>query len=194
MKYTINLSKDIITEESLNTMIKEIDSSYESCSKAIEDYNLISNVKAMAIFGYKATEGLGESIKNGAKAIWEKIKEFFKRISILNNKLITDFIVKIRLHNYDDEVANKNNTFDFIKHNLTLSSKNIYEASNKILKKLNTDSIKSDNSKIKMYQDLEKNTYMLNKVIRQCAKLLVVFANYQKQCVDVYKNSSNYDS
>ena len=65
----INLRKDIITEESLSTMIKEIDSSYESCYKAIEAYNLVSNVKAMENFGYKATEGLGESIKNGAKAI-----------------------------------------------------------------------------------------------------------------------------
>ena len=41
MKYTLNgstvaLNKDIITEESLNTMIKEIDSSYNSCSKAYE--------------------------------------------------------------------------------------------------------------------------------------------------------------
>jgi hypothetical protein len=74
MKYSINgstvsLNKDIITEESLNTMVKEIDSSYESCSKAIEAYNLVSNVKAMESFGYKATEGLGESIKNGAKAV-----------------------------------------------------------------------------------------------------------------------------
>ena len=86
MKYTlngstINLSKDIITEEFLNTIIKEIDSSYKSCSKAIEAYNLVSNVKAMESFGYKATEGLGESIKNGAKAIWVKIKTFFQNMS-----------------------------------------------------------------------------------------------------------------
>jgi len=85
MKYTLNgstvaLNKDILSEESLNTMIKEIDSSYNSCSKAIEAYNLISNVKTMESFGYKATEGLGESIKNGAKAVWEKIKSFFKKI------------------------------------------------------------------------------------------------------------------
>lgn len=85
MKYSINgstvtLNKDILSEESLNTMCKEIDSSYESCSKAIEAYNLVSNIKAMESFGYKATEGLGESIKNGAKAVWEKIKEFFKKI------------------------------------------------------------------------------------------------------------------
>ena len=83
MKYSINgvvLNKNILTEESLNTMCKEIDSSYNSCSKAIEAYNLVSNVKAMESFGYKATEGLGESIKNGAKAVWEKIKEFFRKI------------------------------------------------------------------------------------------------------------------
>ena len=41
MKYTLNgstikLSKYILSEESLNTMIKEIDSSYNSCSKAYE--------------------------------------------------------------------------------------------------------------------------------------------------------------
>ena len=86
MKYSINgstvaLNKNILSEESLNIMIKEIDSSYNSCSKAIEAYNLVSNVKAMESFGYKATEGLGESIKNGAKAVWEKIKEFFQNMS-----------------------------------------------------------------------------------------------------------------
>jgi hypothetical protein len=51
MKYSINgstvsLSKDILSEESLNTMIKEIYSSYESCSKAIEAYNLVVILKS----------------------------------------------------------------------------------------------------------------------------------------------------
>ena len=129
MKYTLNgstvtLNKDILSEESLNTMIKEIDSSYESCSKAIEAYNLVSDVKAMESFGYKATEGLGESIANGAKAVWEKIKEFFKRISLFVNKMITDFIVKIEASG-----------FDKLKDMLLKSSKLTYEAANKILKK-----------------------------------------------------------
>ena len=78
--FTINLNKDIITEESLNSMIKEIDSSYESCSKAIEAYDLVSNVKTMESFGYKATEGLGKSIANGAKAVCEQVKIFIQKV------------------------------------------------------------------------------------------------------------------
>ena len=106
MKYSINgstvaLNKDIITEESLNTMCKEIDSSYNSCSKAIETYNLVSNVKAMENFGYKATEGLGESIKNGANAIWEKIKDVFRKIveffkRIFRSKKIENIAKKLK--------------------------------------------------------------------------------------------------
>ena len=85
MKYTLNdstvsLYKHILSEESLNIIYKELDSSYESCSKAIEVYNLVSDVKAMENFGYKATEGLGESIKNGAKAVWEQIKIFIQKV------------------------------------------------------------------------------------------------------------------
>lgn len=85
MKYTINgstvlLNKDILSEESLNTMIKEIDSSYESCSKAIEAYDLVSNVKTMESFGYKTTEGLGKSIANGAKVVWEQVKIFIQKV------------------------------------------------------------------------------------------------------------------
>ena len=85
MKYTLNgstiiLNKDILSEESLNTMCKELDSSYESCSKAIEAYNLISNIKVMESFGYKATEGLGESIANGAKAVWEQVRIFIQKV------------------------------------------------------------------------------------------------------------------
>jgi len=85
MKYSINssivnLNKDILSEESLNAMHKEINSSYESCSKAMEAYNLISNVKAMESFGYIATESIGTYIKKGLKFIWEKIKVLFKKI------------------------------------------------------------------------------------------------------------------
>ena len=121
MKYSINgstvsLSKDILSEESLNTMIEEIDSSYNSCSKAIEAYNLVSNVKAVESFGYKATEGLGESIKNGAKEVWEKIKEFFKKIiqycvkigSFIGNifKSVTQFITKKDRKPLDESLKN----------------------------------------------------------------------------------------
>ena len=95
MKYTlngstINLSKDILSEESLNTMIKEIDSSYNSCSKAIETYNLVSNVKAMESFGYIATESVGTYIKKGLKIVWEKIKALFRKIG--------DFFISIFKH------------------------------------------------------------------------------------------------
>ena len=106
MKYTLNdstvsPSKDILSEESLNTIIEEIDSSYNSCSKAIEAYNLVSNVKAMESFGYKATEGLGESIKNGANAIWEKIKDVFRKIveffkRIFRSKKIENIAKKLK--------------------------------------------------------------------------------------------------
>lgn len=176
MKYTLNgstvlLNKDIITEESLNTMIKEIDSSYESCSKAIEAYNLVSNVKAMESFGYKATEGLGESITNGAKAVWEKIKEFFKRISLFVNKMLTDFIIKIETRE-----------FDKLKDMLLKSSKLTYEAANKILKELNSKEL--DSSLIKIYQELEKNIGASTKITRYCAVAL----NELSFCYKHYEN------
>jgi hypothetical protein len=34
----------------------------------------------MENFGYKATEGLGESIANGAKAIWEHVRIFIQKV------------------------------------------------------------------------------------------------------------------
>ena len=172
MKYTlngstINLRKDIITEESLNTMIKEIDSSYKSCSKAIEAYNLVSNVKAMESFGYKATEGLGESIKNGAKAIWEKIKEFFKRISLFTNKLITDFIMKMSFPKTKiGDVADTTKTV------LLNSSKYIYDASIKIIKKISSSDIYNNNDELKRYQKLELTANSLTKIIREDARTL----------------------
>ena len=163
----INLRKDIITEESLSTMIKEIDSSYESCSKAIEAYNLVSNVKAMENFGYKATEGLGESIKNGAKAIWEKIKEFFKRISLFVNKMITDFIVKINFPK-----TKNGDAADTTKTVLSNASKYIYDASIKIIKKISSSDIYNNNDELKRYQKLELTANSLTKIIREDARTL----------------------
>ena len=156
MKYSINgstvsLSKDILSEESLNTMIEEIDSSYESCSKAIEAYNLVSNVKAMESFGYKATEGLGESIKNGAKAIWEKIKEFFKKIiqycvkigSFIGNlfKSVTQFITKKDRKPLDESLKN-----------------DIKKMSQNIISNTSTDSMHP----IKSSEDITENDYKHN--------------------------------
>ena len=163
----INLRKDIITEESLNTMIKEIDSSYESCSKAIETYNLVSNVKAMENFGYKATEGLGESIKNGVKAVWEKIKEFFKKISLFVNKMITDFIMKMNFpKTKNGDAADTTQTV------LSNASKYIYDASIKIIKKISSSDIYSNNDELKRYQKLELTANSLTKIIREDARTL----------------------
>ena len=163
----INLRKDIITEESLNTMIKEIDSSYESCSKAIETYNLVSNVKAMENFGYKATEGLGESIKNGVKAVWEKIKEFFKKISLFVNKMITDFIMKMNFPK-----TKNGDAADTTKTVLSNASKYIYDASIKIIKKISSSDIYSNNDELKRYQKLELTANSLTKIIREDARTL----------------------
>ena len=163
----INLRKDIITEESLNTMIKEIDSSYNSCSKAIEAYNLVSNVKAMENFGYKATEGLGESIKNGAKAVWEKIKEFFKRISLFVNKMITDFIMKMNFPK-----TKNGDAADTTKTVLSNASKYIYDASIKIIKKISSSDIYNNNDELKRYQKLELTANSLTKIIREDARTL----------------------
>lgn len=163
----INLRKDIITEESLNTMIEEIDSSYKSCSKAIEAYNLVSNVKAMENFGYKATEGLGESIKNGAKAIWEKIKEFFKKISLFVNKMITDFIMKMNFPK-----TKNGDAADTTKTVLSNASKYIYDASIKIIKKISSSDIYNNNDELKRYQKLELTANSLTKIIREDARTL----------------------
>ena len=163
----INLRKDIITEESLNTMIEEIDSSYKSCSKAIEAYNLVSNVKAMENFGYKATEGLGESIKNGVKAVWEKIKEFFKKISLFVNKMITDFIMKMNFPK-----TKNGDAADTTKTVLSNASKYIYDASIKIIKKISSSDIYNNNDELKRYQKLELTANSLTKIIREDARTL----------------------
>ena len=185
MKYSINskivsLSKDILSEESLNTMIKEIDSSYNSCSKAIETYNLVSNVKAVESFGYKATEGLGESIKNGAKAILEKIKEFFKRISLFTNKLITDFIMKLSFpKTKNGEVADTTKTV------LSNASKYIYDASVKIIKKISSSDIYNNDNELKRYQKLELIANTLTKIIREDARTLASISKKTNQKNDI---------
>ena len=176
MKYTLNgstvaLNKDIITEESLNTMIKELDSSYKSCSKAIESYNLISNIKAMENFGYKATEAVGENIANGAKAVWEKIKEFFKRISLFVNKMITDFIMKMSFpKTKNGDVADTTKTV------LSNASKYIYDASIKIIKKISSSDIYDNNDELKRYQKLELTAHSLTKIIREDARTLALIS------------------
>ena len=187
MKYTLNgstvlLNKDILSEESLNTMCKEIDSSYESCSKAIEAYNLVSNVKTMESFGYKATEGLGESIKNGAKAVWEKIKEFFKRISLFVNKMITDFIMKMSFPK--TKVGLKADT---TKTTLSNASKYIYDASIKIIKKISSSDIYNNNDELKRYQKLEITAHSLTKIIREDARTLasIMKSEYTKDEMNV---------
>ena len=185
MKYTlngstINLSKYILSEESLNTMIKEIDSSYESCSKAIESYNLVSNVKAMENFGYKATEAVGENIANGAKAVWEKIKEYFKRISLFVNKLITDFIMKMNFPK-----TKNGDAADTTKTVLSNASKYIYDASIKIIKKISSSDIYNNNDELKRYQKLELTTNSLTKIIREDARTLASISKKTNQKNDI---------
>lgn len=192
MKYTLNgstvaLNKDIITEESLNTMIKEIDSSYESCSKAIESYNLVSNVKAIESFGYIATEGLNESIKNGAKSVWEKIKEFFKKISLFTNKLITDFIMKINFpKTKNGDVAGTTKTV------LSNASKHVHDASIKIIKKISSSDIYNNDDELKRYQKLELTANSLTKIIREDTRALasIMKYGYTKDEIDVINSVS----
>ena len=193
MKYTLNgstviLGKDIITEESLNTMIKEIDSSYESCSKAIEAYNLVSNVKTMESFGYKATEGLDESIKNGAKAVWEKIKEFFKRISLFVNKMITDFIIKI---NFPFEKDKTEYTIDTNRKRFLDASKFLYNASVKILKKISSPDIYNNTEALKAYQKLEIYTGKLTKILRNGISIVAKADRYLKKLLKLYAENKN---
>ena len=192
MKYTlngsiINLRKDIVTEESLNTMIKEIDSSYNSCSKAIKAYNLVSNVKAIESFGYIATEGLNESIKNGAKSVWEKIKEFFKKISLFTNKLITDFIMKISFpKTKNGDIADTTKTV------LSNASKHVYDASIKIIKKISSSDIYNNDDELKRYQKLELTANSLTKIIREDTRALasIMKYGYTKDKIDVIDSGS----
>ena len=179
MKYTLNgstviLGKDIITEESLNTMIKEIDSSYNSCSKAIETYNLVSNVKAVESFGYKATEGLGESIKNGAKAILEKIKEFFKRISLFVNSVSSR--IKSAMFKKKCEETVKILKSSEMQKVLALPN--------------NTESIMINNDVLKLFDNVE--------VVEECiSKLNILYRDmikYGDDLCEIFKKYENYSS
>ena len=192
MKYTlngstINLSKYILSEESLNTMIKELDSSYESCSKVIESYNLVSNVKAIESFGYIATEAVGENIANGAKAVCEKIKEFFKKISLFTNKLITDFIMKISFpKTKNGDVADTTKTV------LSNASKHVYDASIKIIKNISSSDIYNNDDELKRYQKLELTANSLTKIIREDTRALasIMKYGYTKDKIDVIDSGS----
>lgn len=83
MKYSVNgtiislESSPVSLEYILDT--SEIYKTFKETNKAIEAFSIISNVKAMENFGYKATEGLVENIANGAKFILNKIISFIKK-------------------------------------------------------------------------------------------------------------------
>ena len=68
----------------------------EDITKMIKMYNIMSNVKAVESFGYKSTEGVGEKIKEAAKAVWEKIRDFFIKIGKFIADVFTNGALKIR--------------------------------------------------------------------------------------------------
>ena len=67
----------------------------EDITKMIKMYNIMSNVKAVESFGYKSTEGVGEKIKEAAKAAWDKIKNFFIDVGKWCKNVITAIISAI---------------------------------------------------------------------------------------------------
>ena len=193
MKYsingsTINLSKDIITEESLNTMIKEIDSSYKSCSKAIEAYNLVSNVKAMESFGYKATEGLGEKLKAGAKIIWGKIKEFFKRIGEFFKKIYS----KVKIKKTESElliIENKSIQLINQSNQLALPPAKTIKTYSKLF-----DILKNPNEFNNKTLSYINNVKQFEKLIPECEKNLDLAWNAQNQIWKYDSENNRYNA
>ena len=101
---TIRVNNQVITiaNKSTESSTFNIDKEYKSLEslalnieKSIETLNIVSNIKAMESFGYKSTEGVGENIKAGAKAVWEKIKKFFEMIGTFLKQLIKTLISPI---------------------------------------------------------------------------------------------------
>lgn len=71
-------------EKYSNTLSKES----EDISRQLKAINLLSNVKAVESFGYKSTEGVGESIKKGILFVWQKIVNFFESIINFVKKIL----------------------------------------------------------------------------------------------------------
>ena len=191
MKYSINgstvsLSKDILSEESLNTMIEEIDSSYNSCSKAIEAYNLVSNVKAMESFGYKATEGLGEKLKAGAKIVWGKIKEFFKRIGKFFKKIYS----KVKIKKTENElliIEKKSN--QLMNQQLALPPAKTFETYSKLF-----DILKNPNEFNNKTSSYINNVKQFEKLIPECEKNLDLAWNAQNQIWKYDSENNRYNA
>ena len=189
MRYSVN---GIIISKSINDEYASLENDRIALEEMMSTYNLVSNVKAMENFGYKATEGLGESIANGAKAVWEKIKEFFKRISLFVNKMITDFIVKI---NFPFEKDKTEYTTDTNRKRFLDASKFLYNASVKILKKISSPDIYNNTEALKAYQKLEIYTGKLTKILRNGISIVAKADRYLKKLLKLYaENMNKYQS
>ena len=82
-----NKSNESFSYDDLDKESKSLESLALNIEKSVEALNIVSNIKAIESFGYKSTEGVGERIKAGAKAVWERIKEFFKKIGQFIKKI-----------------------------------------------------------------------------------------------------------
>ena len=81
-------SNESLSFNDIDKESKSLESLALNISKSVEALNIVSNIKAIESFGYKSTEGVGERIKAGAKAVWDRIKQFFIKIGKFFKDLI----------------------------------------------------------------------------------------------------------
>lgn len=117
MKYSVNGT--VVSLESSILDTSEIDKAFKEVNKAVEAFSIISNVKAMESFGYKATEGIGTSIAAGAKFVVDKIKELIDKIVQFIKDIFTHGMVKNKAKKLLEKIADsplkENDAFDFDK-------------------------------------------------------------------------------
>ena len=71
----------------------------EDITKMIKLYDIMSNVKAVESFGYRSTEGVGEKLANAAKAVKNKLLEWFRSLIEWVRNIHANFILKMNKGN-----------------------------------------------------------------------------------------------
>lgn len=159
MKYSINGT--VVSLESSILDTSEIDKALKEANKAVEAFSIISNVKAMESFGYKATEGIVSSIAAGAKVVVTKIKELIDKIVQFIKDIFTHGMVKNKakklLVKINASPLRGNDAFDF--------DKEISVSAGMILKTTSLPEIAKWISAIVSAFKADKNDDVANKVL-----------------------------
>lgn len=110
MKYSVN---GVVISKNINDEYVSLENDRIALEEMISTYNLVSNIKAIESFGYKATEGLGEdSTISKLKVMAQKIKlKLLEWIRKLKNFIIKVFnnIKSLFIHK---QVLKEINDFD----------------------------------------------------------------------------------